>query len=73
MINLTEDIQSITDLIASYLKDGKDISEYDLIRWLQSSDNQTFTDSGLKDSLTLFRTHFLVMHCLYQLRLSWSR
>jgi hypothetical protein len=68
---LSETIHLMTDLIASYLADGTQCSEFELITWLQAPDQGVFRADAMSDSVTLFRSHFLVMHCLYQLRNHW--
>lgn len=68
---LSETIHLMTDLIASYLADGTQCSEFELIKWLQAPDQGVFRADVMSDSVTLFRSHFLVMHCLYQLRNHW--
>lgn len=69
--DLTDTIRVVTDLIASYLTDGAQCSEFELIKWLQAPDQGVFRADAMSDSLTLFRCHFLVMHCLYSLRQQW--
>ena len=44
------------------------LSEHDLIKQLQSPNSPFFAADALRDNLTLFRCHFLVFHCLYQLK-----
>jgi len=44
------------------------LSEHELIKQLQNPENPFFAPDALRDNLTLFRCHFLVFHCLYQLR-----
>lgn len=68
---LSETIHLMTDLIASYLADGSSCTEFELIKWLQAPDQGVFRADAMSDSVTLFRSHFLVMHCLYQLRNQW--
>lgn len=43
------------------------ISEYDLIKLLEASGQPGFEDGHLRDSLSLFQTHFLLFHNLYRL------
>lgn len=44
------------------------LSEHELIKQLQNPENPFFATDALRDNLTLFRCHFLVFHCLYQLQ-----
>ena len=44
------------------------ISEYDLIQWLKSSGHRSFMDLVFWDRLSLFQTHFILFHTLYQLK-----
>lgn len=69
--DLIESIEMMTDLISSYLIDGTSCSEFELIRWLQNPDRGVFREDAMSDTLTLFRSHFLVMHCLHRLRIQW--
>ncbi len=68
---LRETIGLLSSLLASCLADGSEHSEYDLIRWLQAPEQAIFREDALADTTTMFRTHFLVMHCLYRLRNEW--
>jgi hypothetical protein len=43
------------------------ISEYELIRALESSGEPGFDADCLRDNLSLFQTHFFLFHSLYQL------
>jgi len=69
---MTDDIELITDLLGDYLRDGRQCSEYDLIRWLQEPGQAVFDKDALSDNLMLFRANFLVMHCLYRLQQRWG-
>lgn len=66
-----ETLDILQALLASKLLDGICHSEYELIQWLKSPEPGIFHADALRDPLTLFRCHFLVMHCLYRLRLQW--
>ncbi len=44
------------------------LREYELIRRVREADLAGFPDSPLSDPLSLFRSHFLLRHALYQLR-----
>ena len=70
---LRETIDLLTSLLGSCLSNGDAFSEYDLIRWLQAPGQAVFREDALADTTTLFRTHFLVMHCLYRLRQQWLK
>ena len=61
----------VTDLLATYLADGRRGPEYELIRWLQAPEQGIFREDALSDSMTLFRANFIVMHALYRLRNRW--
>jgi len=63
-----ETLDSLQELLASRLLDGECHSEYQLISWLKQPSPGVFQADALGDSLSLFRCHFLVMHCLYRLR-----
>jgi hypothetical protein len=47
------------------------ISEYELICILKSPPYSVFDEDALRDSLMMFQTHFVLFHCLYQLRNRW--
>jgi hypothetical protein len=47
------------------------ISEYDLINALKSPPYLVFDEDALRDSLMMFQTHFVLFHCLYQLKNEW--
>ena len=47
------------------------ISEYELICALKSPPYSIFDEDALCDSLMMFQTHFVLFHCLYQLRNRW--
>lgn len=44
------------------------ISEYDLIKALETEQQTDFSTERLRDSLSLFQTHFLLFHSLYRLQ-----
>jgi hypothetical protein len=46
-------------------------SEYELIKALQEPPYALFNKGALSDSLVMFQTHFVLFHCLYQLRNTW--
>jgi hypothetical protein len=65
---------------ASLLKDAlttfrpkfvEGISEFELINSLKHPPYSLFNENALSDSLMLFQTHFVLFHCLYQLRNEW--
>ncbi len=47
------------------------ISEYELICILKSPPYSVLDEDALRDSLMMFQTHFVLFHCLYQLRNRW--
>ena len=44
------------------------ISEYELIKWIKESGFEAFQHVAFWDQLSLFQTHFLLFHTLYQLK-----
>lgn len=68
---LNDELEVVKDLIASYLSDNQPHTLYELIQYLQQPDLAIFKPEALRDSLLLFRSNFLVMHCLYQLQDEW--
>ena len=67
------DLSLLQDMIAAYVNKHPGCSEHDLINWLKAPEQAYFDASALSDSQMLFRTHFLVMHCLYRLREQWLK
>ncbi len=49
-------------------KHPRGISEYDLLRELQSRGREEFADLDFNDHLSLYRKHFLLFNTLYRLR-----
>lgn len=43
-------------------------TEFELLRRLQDSGVEPFASAQLEDPLSLFRTHFILFHCLYRLQ-----
>ena len=70
-MNPENDLLLLRDMIAAYLLENPVCSEHDIICWLRAPERGYFNEAPLSDSLMLFRTHFLVMHCLYSLRQQW--
>lgn len=56
-------------MLAQLLQDGLARREHDIITWLQQHD--VLRSDVLQDALTLFRCHFIIMHCLYRLQAQW--
>lgn len=65
------DFEPLTALLERRLLSGEALSEYELLSWLQQPEQAIFAADALRDSLTLFRSHFILMHCLYRLRGQW--
>lgn len=59
-------------LLDCYLSPGQAVTEYELMRWLQAPEQGFFRPDALSEPLLLFRSHFILMHCLYQLRRQWA-
>jgi hypothetical protein len=49
------------------------ISEYELICILKSPPYSVFDKDALNNPLMMFQTHFVLLHCLYQLRNRWRQ
>jgi hypothetical protein len=69
--SLAQDFTPIIELLDQRLQHGEALSEFDLMRWLQAPEQGIFQAGALSDNLTLFRSHFILMHCLYRLRQRW--
>lgn len=65
---LTAVQQAIADIL---LGSPEPIKEFDLIQQLQQPPYQLLSKQALRGELQLFRTHFLIFHCLYQLQALW--
>lgn len=65
-------LDALQQLLARYLHTGQACSEYELLRWLQEPQQGIFCAAALSDTHTLFRSHFLLMHCLYRLQQQWA-
>jgi hypothetical protein len=61
----------INALVTLRPKFEEGISEYDLIKTLKNPPYLVFDEDALRDSLMMFQTHFVLFHCLYQLRNRW--
>ena len=60
---------SLADLVLQALETHPlGISEYELIQWLKNTGHGCFQDVVFWDQLSLFQTHFILFHTLYQLR-----
>ena len=60
---------SLADLVLQALEAHPlGISEYELIQWLKNTGHGSFQDVVFWDQLSLFQTHFILFHTLYQLR-----
>lgn len=71
-MNSEQDFTPIIELLALKLNSGAIFSEYDLLRWLQEPEQAIFRADALRENKTLFQSHFIVMHCLYNLRQYWA-
>lgn len=49
------------------------LSEFELIRILQSPPYSLFNEEVLREPLNLFQTHFVLFHSLYHLQKKWRR
>lgn len=69
--NQASDFSPVIELLEQRLIHGEAVSEFDLMRWLQAPEQGIFRADALTDNVTLFRSHFILMHCLYRLRERW--
>ncbi|EIJ44242.1 DnaJ-class molecular chaperone with C-terminal Zn finger domain [Beggiatoa alba B18LD] len=66
---LVEQLRPLASIIRHYLQQHPDgIGEYELLKYLQKSQQAGFPDVSLTASLPLFQMHFLLFHVLYQLQ-----
>ncbi|ASP40303.1 molecular chaperone DnaJ [Bacterioplanes sanyensis] len=68
--DLNASIDMLQQRLQHILADGEARTEHQLISDLQQQG--LFNPDVLRDSLTLFRCHFLLMHCLYRIRQQWQ-
>ena len=61
----------VYSLLLEHPRDQK-LAEFDLLRQLQQEPHAFFAPRALQDPLTLFQAHFMLFHCLYQLRETFS-
>src|SRR5690554_3643246 len=69
---LAQQLGSLQNAIADILLSSPEpIKEFDLIQQLQQPPYQLLSTNALRGELQLFRTHFLIFHCLYRLQDLW--
>jgi hypothetical protein len=69
---LEEQITELLDILTVVLLEHpRGISEHTLLTDLQKPPYYFFATDALKDSLSLFQTHFMLFHCLYRLQKHW--
>lgn len=61
----------VYSLLLEHPRDQK-LAEFDLLRQLQQAPHAFFSPRALQDPMTLFQAHFMLFHCLYQLRDTFS-
>lgn len=67
----SNDLSPIIELLRFKLSTGSAFSEYQLMRWLQEPEQGVFRADALAHQLTLFQSHFILMHALYLLKKQW--
>lgn len=70
-MQVSNDLNPLLELLRYKLNSGTVFSEYELIRWLQAPEQGVFRADVLAQPLTLFRSHFILMHALYSLKQEW--
>lgn len=60
------ELENALSLILKQYPEGK--SEYEIFSILQQAPYQIFDKTSLSEPLMLFQSHFVLFHCLYQLR-----
>lgn len=67
-------ITELLDTLALLLEEQPEgYSEHQLFKLLQNPPHIFFAKDALQDSLVLFKSHFLLFHCLYLLRNRWLK
>lgn len=51
----------------------KGVSEFELLGVLQQPPHEFFSESALKDNVSMFQAHFVLFHALYLLRDGWRQ
>ncbi|WP_455207993.1 DNA-J related domain-containing protein [Kaarinaea lacus] len=60
---------TLTELVFQALQSHPaGISEYDLMQWLKMAGHKKFQDIAFGNRLSLFQSHFILFHALYQLK-----
>lgn len=72
-MHYSDTLDPLIELLRFKLKTGDAYSEYELMRWLQAPEQGVFRADALANNLTLFRSHFLLMHALYRLKKQWLK
>lgn len=67
----SNDLNPLIELLRFKLNSGSAFSEYELMRWLQEPEQGVFRADALAHPLTLFQSHFILMHALYCLKKQW--
>ncbi len=72
MTAIKPQITELLELLAIIILESPEgFSEHQLLSQLQRPPYNFFAKDALQDPLLLFQTHFLLFHCLYQLRRQW--
>jgi len=67
-----DQVTELIDILSiMIIEKSEGFSEHQLLTLLQNPPYRFFAKDALKDPLVLFQTHFLLFHCLYQLRERW--
>lgn len=66
-------IADLIEILALLLTENPaGLSEHQLLKLLQQAPHEFFASDALRDPLLLFQTHFLLFHCLYNLKQRWA-
>lgn len=68
--DLIAELIDLLDLLLSENPAG--FSEHQLFKLFQQAPHEFFATDALRDPLLLFQTHFLLFHCLYNLKQRWA-
>jgi hypothetical protein len=60
-------------IVETLVQHPRGLSEYELIKLMQQEPYLLFNTNALAQPLSLFQAHFVLFHCLYQLRANYRK
>lgn len=65
---LSDELEHLADILLGILNSGRNFTEFELIQLLQKPPYQYFEQGSLQTNAGLFKTHFVLHHCLYRIQ-----